>query len=61
MIFVAADDAGARSTVEQLIEEIGFTPVNTGSLHDGGLKQQPGTPVYTRPLKMAEAQAMLKG
>jgi predicted dinucleotide-binding enzyme len=53
-IFVAGDDAEAKTVVSRLIEEIGFAPVDTGSLRDGGRRQQPGTPVYNRVLTPAQ-------
>ena len=57
--FVAADDPEARGVVERLIEEIGFTPVPTGSLREGGRKQQPGAPVYGKQVSAKEGrQAM---
>lgn len=44
-IAVAADDADAKSTVIDLIDQIGFTGVDAGDLA-GSRRQQPGTPVY---------------
>jgi 8-hydroxy-5-deazaflavin:NADPH oxidoreductase len=58
VIFVAGDDAEAKRTVEKLIEEIGFAPVDTGSLADGR-KQQPGSPIYNRPMTAREARLIL--
>lgn len=58
-IFVAGDDAAATGTVSRLIEEIGFAPVVTGGLRDGGARQEPGTPIYNRPMTGAEARAAL--
>jgi len=58
-VFVAGDDAEAKATVSRLIEEIGFAPVDTGGLRDGGLRQQPGTPLYNRVLTAAEARALV--
>jgi predicted dinucleotide-binding enzyme len=58
-IFVAGDDAAAKGVVRQLIEEIGFAPVDTGSLRDGGRRQQPGSPIYNKPMTGQEAQAAL--
>ncbi|MGF1472829.1 MAG: NADPH-dependent F420 reductase [Rubrobacteraceae bacterium] len=55
VLFVAGDDEEVKATVSGLIEEIGFAPVDTGSLRDGGRKQQPGSPIYNNP--MAEDQA----
>jgi predicted dinucleotide-binding enzyme len=44
---VAGDDARAKQTVMRLIDELGFDPVDAGSL-DESWRQQPGTPVYTK-------------
>ena len=60
-IFIAGDDAEAKKTVTRLIDEIGFAAVDTGSLRDGGLTQEPGTAVYNRELTASDAQAMLDG
>jgi predicted dinucleotide-binding enzyme len=43
---VAGDDGAAKSTVMQLVEELGFDAVDAGGL-DQSWRQQPGTPVYT--------------
>ncbi|MFF4602683.1 NADPH-dependent F420 reductase [Streptomyces sp. NPDC001339] len=42
---VAGDDAGAKQTVCDLIDELGFDTVDAGGL-DESWRQQPGTPVY---------------
>jgi predicted dinucleotide-binding enzyme len=42
---VAGDDAAAKATVMRLVDELGFDPVDAGSL-DESWRQQPGTPVY---------------
>ncbi len=42
---VAADDEAAKRTVSELIDELGFDPVDAGTLHDSR-RQEPGTPVY---------------
>jgi 8-hydroxy-5-deazaflavin:NADPH oxidoreductase len=60
-IFIAGDDEDAKQVVKRLIEEIGFAPVDTGSLRDGGRKQQPGSPIYNKPMTGREAQAALAG
>src|SRR5436309_667796 len=54
-IFVAGDDEDAKHVVVQLIEQIGFAPVDTGSLRDGGRLQQPGSAVYNKPMTGADA------
>lgn len=61
VLFVAGDDDGAKATVSNLIEEIGFSPVDTGSLGEGGWRQQPGSPVYNRPMTPGEARERLAG
>ena len=43
----------------ELIEEIGFAPVDTGSLADGGRRQQPGSSIYTELLTPSEAREKL--
>ncbi len=59
VLFVAGDDASAKAVVSKLIDEIGFTPVDTGSLREGGRKQRPGSPIYNRPMTAAQARAAL--
>ena len=39
---VAGDDKEAKDRVSALIEEIGFAPIDSGSLAEGGRRQQPG-------------------
>jgi 8-hydroxy-5-deazaflavin:NADPH oxidoreductase len=58
-IFVSGDDPGAKAVVEQLIREIGFAPVDLGSLRDGR-SQQPGASIYNRPLTLTEARKLLE-
>jgi predicted dinucleotide-binding enzyme len=49
-IFVAGDDPKAKAVVSRLIEDIGFASVDSGSLREGGRKQQPGSPIYNNPM-----------
>lgn len=58
-IFVAGDDVVAKKAVSDLIQQIGFAPLDTGTLREGGRGQQPGTPIYNRDLTHAEAVAIL--
>jgi hypothetical protein len=46
---VAGDDERAKSVVSGLVEDLGFDPVDAGSL-DETWRQQPGTPVYAADL-----------
>ncbi len=61
VLFVAGDDEEAKAVVSGLIEEIGFEPVDTGSLQDGGRKQQPGSPIYNNPMTAEQAHETLAG
>ncbi len=60
-MFVAGDDAEAKRLVSGLIEEIGFVAVDTGSLADGGRRQQPGTSVFNQPMDAEAAHRALEG
>jgi 8-hydroxy-5-deazaflavin:NADPH oxidoreductase len=59
VIFMAGDDEDAKRAVAELIREIGFAAVDTGLLREGGRLLQPGSPIYTRPLRAAEVPAAL--
>lgn len=59
-IFIAGDDAQAKELVENLVREIGFGPVDTGSLHHSKVLE-PGSNVYTVQLSVAEARRVLAG
>lgn len=59
VLFVAGDDAEAKKVVSSLIEEIGFAPMDTGGLREGGRRQQPGSPIYARDLTVPQAEDAL--
>ena len=59
-IYVAGDDAEAKSVVARLIEEIGFVPVDTGSLREGGRMQEPDSPIYNQTYNGREARQFLE-
>jgi predicted dinucleotide-binding enzyme len=42
---VAGDDPAAKAVVMRLVDELGFDPVDAGTI-DESWRQQPGTPVY---------------
>jgi 8-hydroxy-5-deazaflavin:NADPH oxidoreductase len=46
-LFLAGDHDEAKELVAGLIEEAGFTPVDSGDLAEGARRQQPGAPIYT--------------
>jgi 8-hydroxy-5-deazaflavin:NADPH oxidoreductase len=49
VLFLSGDDADAKAVVGGLIEDIGFAPVDLGSLAEGGRRQQPGGDMYRAP------------
>ncbi|MFE2310220.1 NADPH-dependent F420 reductase, partial [Streptomyces sp. NPDC059411] len=55
--FTAGDDGKAKEIVAGIITDLGFAPVDTGPLHSGGILQQPGGPLFNRPLTEAQALA----
>ncbi|HWS73154.1 MAG TPA: NADP oxidoreductase, partial [Thermoanaerobaculia bacterium] len=61
VIFVAGDDSEAKAVVSKLIEEIGFAPVDSGSLREGGKRQQPGSDIYNNDMTGAAARKILHG
>lgn len=60
-LFVAGDDADAKTVVSRLIDEIGFAPVDTGTLRGGGWVQQPGSSIYNNPMTDEQARETLAG
>jgi predicted dinucleotide-binding enzyme len=58
-IFVAGDDPGAKEVVSGLIRELGFAPVDTGTLREGGKRQEPAAPIYNKQITASEAARML--
>jgi predicted dinucleotide-binding enzyme len=58
-IFIAGDDVAAKKVVSGLIQEIGFAPVDTGTLREGGRSQEPGGPLSNRNLTYPEAVTIL--
>lgn len=58
-LFLAGDDPDAKARVASLIEDIGFAAVDTGSLADGGRRQQPGSPIYGQRLTATETEQAL--
>lgn len=59
VLLMAGDDEDAKDLVASLIRDIGFAAVDMGELHEGGKLQQPGSPVYARPMRAAEVAAAL--
>jgi predicted dinucleotide-binding enzyme len=55
---LAGDDLPAKEIVSGLIDDMGFDPVDAGTLADGR-DQQPGTAVYDRPLEAEGVRTVL--
>lgn len=49
---VAGDDPNTKRTVMELVDELGFDPIDSGTI-DESWRQQPGTPVYVADLSAA--------
>ena len=45
VLFISGDDAAAKKTVAQLLEEFGFAPIDLGTLAGSALQQFPGGPL----------------
>jgi hypothetical protein len=58
-VYVVGDDALAKATVVNLVEDIGFAPVDLGRLSNGRLLQ-PGARLYDNPLTLTDAQSLLE-
>jgi predicted dinucleotide-binding enzyme len=55
---LAGDDPAAKALVAALIDELGFDPVDAGTLEESW-RQQPGSPVYAANLDAEAARAAL--
>jgi predicted dinucleotide-binding enzyme len=60
-LFLAGDDSKAKALVSGLIEEIGFAPVDTGSLAQGGRRQQAGSTLFGEVVTESEGRGVLAG
>ncbi|WP_318566977.1 NADPH-dependent F420 reductase [Salinigranum marinum] len=58
VLFIAGDDTNAKTTVARLIEEIGFAPIDVGSLEEGA-HMEPGSPIYNEPMRPDAARSAL--
>src|SRR6266853_6022599 len=48
VVFISADDDGAKKRVQTLLEGFGYSVIDLGNLRDGGLIQQAGGPLAGR-------------
>jgi predicted dinucleotide-binding enzyme len=56
---LSGDDEEAKRAVADLIDELGFDPVDAGTLAQGGRKHQVGAPAYTKGVPTAELRSLL--
>ncbi|MCU7725154.1 NADPH-dependent F420 reductase [Actinoplanes sp. KI2] len=56
---ISGDDAAAKREVCDIIEQMGYEPVNAGSLAQGGRKHQPGSDVYAADLTADDLRARI--
>jgi len=59
VVFLAGDDALAKATVADLIEDAGFAPIDMGRLANGRLLE-PGARIYGEPMTLTEAESLLE-
>jgi 8-hydroxy-5-deazaflavin:NADPH oxidoreductase len=60
VIFLSGDDGEAKGVVSGLIEEIGFAPVDVGTLAESR-RQEPGSSIYNVATNPDQAREMLAG
>lgn len=58
VIFLAGDDGEAKQVVAELITQIGFGPVDLGSLRES-VRQEPSSPLFNQDMTVAEAHKLL--
>ena len=58
-IAVSGDDPAAKRRVCDLIEQLGFEPVDAGPLAEGGRKHQPGADVFAANLWAEDLRALI--
>lgn len=60
VIPVAGDDKKAKETLSKIIEEIGFGPLDTGSLKDGSRFQGIQGVLYNKDITVKEAASLIR-
>lgn len=58
VIPISGNDSEAKRVVADLVEQIGFGPLDIGSLADSR-RQEPNRPFYNKSLSLAEARSLL--
>ncbi|HEY5141551.1 MAG TPA: hypothetical protein VIJ25_19875, partial [Methylococcales bacterium] len=60
VIPTAGDDKNAKEKIGKLIEEIGFGPLDTGTLREGSRFQGVGCLLYNKELSVKAARMIIK-
>jgi predicted dinucleotide-binding enzyme len=58
-IAIAADDPADHVAVAAIVDDLGFDPVDAGSLADGA-RLQPGTPAFGADVEAAQLETLLR-
>jgi hypothetical protein len=58
-LFVAGDNAAAKQVVADLMNDMGFAAIDTGTLADGGRLQQPGSRIFNKQLTETAARKLV--
>jgi predicted dinucleotide-binding enzyme len=61
VIPIAGDDIKAKEKISRIIEEIGFGPLDTGTLKEGSKLQGVKGILYNKELKLKEAESIING
>jgi 8-hydroxy-5-deazaflavin:NADPH oxidoreductase len=59
VIPVAGNELEAKKTVSEIIDKIGFGPLDTGTLREGSKWQEPEGALYAKELTVKEAKAIV--
>lgn len=58
-VFIVGNDALSKATVMDLVEEIGFAPIDLGPLSNGSLLE-PGSRLYGEAMTLDDAESLLQ-
>ena len=57
-VLVAGDDLAAKRLTIGWLHELGLGTLDTGSLHDGGRRAAPGSPLFNNPMSVRDARSI---
>ena len=59
-VLVAADDAEAKALTLAWLDRLGLGALDVGSLHEGGRRASPGSPLFNNPMRVHDAASIHK-